>query len=133
MDSRQALEQGPFYACDISVGSAAYPMGGLTSAGCGWRRAAGRARSVRQTDPGLYAAGRAAVGIPSHMYISGLSLADCVFSGRRAGRAAAAIAARAGKGRRMSHPSMPAVIAAAAPQRCVRSDECRCLHMSIEP
>ena len=35
---------------------------------------------------GLYAAGRNAVGICSHTYISGLSLADCVFSGRRAGR-----------------------------------------------
>lgn len=39
--------------------------------------------------PGLYAAGRTAVGIASARYISGLSLADCVFSGRRAGAAAA--------------------------------------------
>ena len=38
---------------------------------------------------GLYAVGRAAVGIPSARYISGLSLADCVFSGRRAARHAA--------------------------------------------
>ena len=38
---------------------------------------------------GLYAAGRAAVGLPSHYYIGGLSHADCVFSGRRAGRSAA--------------------------------------------
>ena len=38
---------------------------------------------------GLYAAGRAAMGLPSNGYISGLSLADCVFSGRRAGREAA--------------------------------------------
>jgi 3-oxo-5alpha-steroid 4-dehydrogenase len=37
--------------------------------------------------PGLYAAGRNAVGICSNSYVSGLSLADCVFSGRRAGRA----------------------------------------------
>jgi len=36
---------------------------------------------------GLYAAGRAAAGVPSNRYISGLSLADCVFSGRRAARA----------------------------------------------
>ena len=35
---------------------------------------------------GLYVAGRTAVGIPSHLYMSGLSIADCVFSGRRAGR-----------------------------------------------
>ena len=38
---------------------------------------------------GLYAAGRNAVGICSNSYVSGLSLADCVFSGRRAGRHAA--------------------------------------------
>ena len=34
-------------------------------------------------------AGRTAIGIPSHLYISGLSLADCVFSGRRAGESVA--------------------------------------------
>jgi len=39
--------------------------------------------------PGLYAAGRTAAGLCSHSYVSGLSLADCVFSGRRAGRSAA--------------------------------------------
>jgi 3-oxo-5alpha-steroid 4-dehydrogenase len=52
---------------------------------------------VRREDatvvPGLYAAGRSAVGICSDSYVSGLSLADCVFSGRRAG----AHAARAGQ------------------------------------
>lgn len=35
--------------------------------------------------PGLFAAGRTAVGLCSNSYVSGLSLADCVFSGRRAG------------------------------------------------
>ena len=39
--------------------------------------------------PGLYAAGRSAAGLCSRSYVSGLSLADCVFSGRRAGRHAA--------------------------------------------
>jgi 3-oxo-5alpha-steroid 4-dehydrogenase len=39
--------------------------------------------------PGLYAAGRTAIGICSNSYVSGLSLADCVFSGRRAGGHAA--------------------------------------------
>jgi len=38
---------------------------------------------------GLYAAGRTAIGICSSSYVSGLSLADCVFSGRRAGAHAA--------------------------------------------
>jgi 3-oxo-5alpha-steroid 4-dehydrogenase len=39
---------------------------------------------------GLFAAGRTAVGLCATSYVSGLSLADCVFSGRRAGRSAAA-------------------------------------------
>ena len=47
-------------------------------------------RAGGTTVPGLYAAGRSAVGLCSHSYVSGLSLADCVFSGRRAGRHAAA-------------------------------------------
>ena len=36
--------------------------------------------------PGLYAAGRSAVGVCSESYVSGLALADCVVSGRRAGQ-----------------------------------------------
>jgi 3-oxo-5alpha-steroid 4-dehydrogenase len=43
---------------------------------------------------GLYAAGRSAVGICSRSYVSGLSLADCVYSGRRAGRNAARLITR---------------------------------------
>jgi len=43
------------------------------------------------TVPGLYAAGRNAVGICSNLYVSGLSFADCIYSGRRA---AAAIAGK---------------------------------------
>jgi 3-oxo-5alpha-steroid 4-dehydrogenase len=35
---------------------------------------------------GLYAAGRTAFGLCSHNYISGLSIGDCVFTGRRAAR-----------------------------------------------
>ncbi len=38
---------------------------------------------------GLFAAGRTAVGLCSNSYVSGLSLADCIFSGRRAGTHAA--------------------------------------------
>jgi 3-oxo-5alpha-steroid 4-dehydrogenase len=38
---------------------------------------------------GLYAAGRTAVGVSSGLYVSGLSIADGVFSGRRAGLHAA--------------------------------------------
>jgi len=38
---------------------------------------------------GLYAAGRNAIGVASWNYISGLSIADGVYSGRRAARAIA--------------------------------------------
>ncbi|HEY3654726.1 MAG TPA: FAD-binding protein [Steroidobacteraceae bacterium] len=44
---------------------------------------------------GLYAVGRAAAGMCATNYISGTSLGDCVFSGRRAGRHAAALGAPA--------------------------------------
>ena len=52
---------------------------------------AGSQGGIRREDgspvPGLYAAGRTAVGICTNGYISGLSIADCVYSGRRAARA----------------------------------------------
>jgi 3-oxo-5alpha-steroid 4-dehydrogenase len=86
--SRQALDQGPYYACDISVGNPVFPLGALTLGGLKVDEGNGAVLDASgQPVPGLYAAGRAAIGIPSHLYISGLSLADCVFSGRRAGRA----------------------------------------------
>jgi 3-oxo-5alpha-steroid 4-dehydrogenase len=46
-------------------------------------------RADGQPIKGLFAAGRTAIGIPSQFYVSGTSLADCVFSGRRAGSHAA--------------------------------------------
>ena len=49
-------------------------------------------RSDGSTIPGLYAAGRSAVGLCTLGYQSGMSIADTVFSGRRAGRSMAAIA-----------------------------------------
>lgn len=88
--SRQVLDQGPFYACDISVGNPIFPLGALTLGGLKVDEDNGAVLDTQgQAIPGLYAAGRTAIGIPSHLYISGLSLADCVFSGRRAGEAVA--------------------------------------------
>jgi 3-oxo-5alpha-steroid 4-dehydrogenase len=43
---------------------------------------------------GLYAAGRSAVGVCSNSYVSGLSVADGIFSGRNAGSAVAEAAAK---------------------------------------
>jgi 3-oxo-5alpha-steroid 4-dehydrogenase len=84
---------GPFYAVDISIkNSPFYPAPGLTLGGLRVNEETGSVLT-ESDEPiaGLYAAGRNAVGICSNSYISGLSLADCVFSGRRAGVHAAAI------------------------------------------
>lgn len=86
-DYCQSLQKGPFYALDISVSSPMFPLGALTLGGLNVNEDSGQVVDNDGCDiAGLFAAGRAAIGIPTHMYISGLSLADCVFSGRRAGR-----------------------------------------------
>lgn len=86
-----ACERAPFYAMDISIGARTFPLATLTLGGLRVNEADGHVRDAQGQDiPGLFAAGRSAIGIPSSRYVSGLSLADCVFSGRRAGRAAAA-------------------------------------------
>jgi 3-oxo-5alpha-steroid 4-dehydrogenase len=85
------IEQGPFYAIDISIkNSPAFPAAGLTLGGLRVNEDTGQVvTAADEPVAGLYAAGRTAVGICSNSYISGLSLADCIFSGRRAGLHAA--------------------------------------------
>ncbi|BDM64407.1 23S rRNA methyltransferase [Shewanella sp. NFH-SH190041] len=84
------LTAGPYYALDISVSSPVFPLGALTLGGLKVDESSGAVLDEGGgAIAGLYAAGRSAVGIPSNLYISGLSLADCVYSGRRAGRALA--------------------------------------------
>jgi 3-oxo-5alpha-steroid 4-dehydrogenase len=85
-------DRPPFSLIDCSVRPRlAYPAPMLTLGGLVVAEQTGQ---VRRPDgsavPGLYAAGRSAAGLCSRSYVSGLSLADCVFSGRRAGRHAAA-------------------------------------------
>jgi 3-oxo-5alpha-steroid 4-dehydrogenase len=81
------LEHPPFSLIDISVRpNLGYPTPMLTLGGLVVDEDTGAVRSAAgEPIPGLYAAGRTAVGICSRSYVSGLSLADCVFSGRRAG------------------------------------------------
>ncbi|UGT41497.1 FAD-binding protein [Nocardia yamanashiensis] len=86
-DIRKPIRTGPFALLDISFKERlTYPTPMLTLGGLLVDEDTG---AVRTTDggtiPGLFAAGRAAVGVCSNSYVSGLSLADCVFSGRRAG------------------------------------------------
>ncbi|WP_033296042.1 FAD-binding protein [Amycolatopsis jejuensis] len=76
------LDTPPYSLIDVSVKpNLGYPCPMLTLGGLVVDEDTGAVAGV----PGLYAAGRTAVGICSRSYVSGLSLADCVFSGRRAG------------------------------------------------
>ncbi|WP_410620313.1 FAD-binding protein [Amycolatopsis sp. cmx-8-4] len=81
------LDNPPFSLIDVSVRpNLGYPTPMLTLGGLVVDEDTGAVRSTAGASiPGLYAAGRTAVGICSRSYVSGLSLADCVFSGRRAG------------------------------------------------
>ena len=90
------LEQPPYSLIDCSVRPRlAYPAPMLTLGGLRVVEETGQARRADGSAiPGLYAAGRTAVGVCSQSYVSGLSLADCVFSGRRAGRHAAGATSR---------------------------------------
>lgn len=96
--------KAPFYAIDISnipnniLNGMMYPAPGLTLGGLQVNEKTGNVVNEKGEDiPGLYAAGRNAVGVCSNSYVSGLSIADCFFSGRRAGRNAAAAAKEASK------------------------------------
>jgi len=93
-DLLHAIASPPFYALNISADMRVFPCPALTLGGLRVDEATGGVRKADGTSiAGLYAAGRAAVGIASNHYVSGLALADCVWSGRRAGGAAAAAVA----------------------------------------
>ncbi|CAM2927813.1 FAD-binding protein [Prescottella defluvii] len=81
------LVDGPFYAFDCSIRvQAGFPCPVLTLGGLVVDEQTGAVTGEDGSPiPGLYAAGRNAVGICSQSYVSGLSIADCVYSGRRAG------------------------------------------------
>jgi 3-oxo-5alpha-steroid 4-dehydrogenase len=85
------LATPPYSLIDVSVRNRlALPAPMLTLGGLRVDEDTGRVlRPDGAGIPGLYAAGRTAAGLCSRSYVSGLSLADCVFSGRRAGRSAA--------------------------------------------
>src|SRR5262249_21377859 len=88
----RAQDQPPYSLIDCSIRPRlAYPAPMLTLGGLVVAEETGQVRRPDGTAvPGLYAAGRSAAGLCSRSYVSGLSLADCVFSRRRGGRHAAA-------------------------------------------
>ncbi|KAH8649777.1 fumarate reductase/succinate dehydrogenase flavoprotein domain protein [Ilyonectria robusta] len=81
------IQRGPFYGVDLSLRkSLIYPIPAFTLGGLKVDGSSGLVlNKAGQEIQGLYAAGRSAVGICSNSYVSGLSLADGVFSGHRAG------------------------------------------------
>lgn len=89
-EKMHAMRKGPYFAINAGIKSKRFPCPTLTLGGLVVDERTGQ---VKGEDggviPGLYAAGRNAVGVCSRQYVSGLSIADCVYSGRRAGGAAA--------------------------------------------
>ena len=84
------IDTPPFYAIESGIADAWFGCPSITMGGLRVDEETGEVRGDDGANlPGLYAAGRTAVGVPTENYVSGLSLADCVFSGRRAGRHAA--------------------------------------------
>ena len=82
---RRKIAAGPFYASDIGTKAKMSPTSSITVGGLVVDEDTGEVLSNEGGKvPGLYAAGRTAVGICSHYYVSGLSLGDCVYSGCRA-------------------------------------------------
>ena len=80
------IKEGPFYAIDISVDSPYIPCPVITLGGLVINEETGNVKNKEGKDiKGLYAGGRTAIGICCNIYVSGLSIADGIFSGRRAG------------------------------------------------
>jgi 3-oxo-5alpha-steroid 4-dehydrogenase len=91
-DKLVPLAKGPFYAVNVSLSNKYGPTYAFTLGGLVPDEQTGEVRSAAGHNiAGLYVAGRTAVGLCSSGYMSGLSIADTVFSGRRAGRHAAAV------------------------------------------
>jgi 3-oxo-5alpha-steroid 4-dehydrogenase len=86
-DCMHVFDEGPFYAIDCSLGSKRHLCAVMTLGGLAVDERTGQVLSEQGGFvPGLYAAGRNAVGVCSRQYVSGLSIADCVYSALRAAR-----------------------------------------------
>ena len=87
----KALDEPPFAALACHLGQAFYPF--FTLGGLHTRPTGEVLTPDGEVVPGLYAAGRTCCGLPrsAEGYSSGMSLADCTFFGRLAGRSAAGV------------------------------------------
>ena len=84
------IDAPPYYAIDCDIANRwfltpAMSLGGLSVDALTAQVLREDGRPVE----GLFAAGRSAVGVCSNSYLTGLAIADCIFSGRNAGRGAA--------------------------------------------
>lgn len=92
---RRPIGSGPLYAVNMAMANRHALTKFMTLGGLKVDEDTGAVvRENGAAIPGLYAAGMTAVGLHSNGYISGLSLGDGVFSGRRAARSAARAANR---------------------------------------
>lgn len=85
----QPLMRSPYYAIDISSDSRVFPCPSITLGGLHVDETSNAVLSATGAPVEGLCRGRAACGLASNHYVSGLSLADCIWSGRQAGRAAA--------------------------------------------
>ena len=90
-DYVHTIGDGPYYALNMAIDNLfsftpSFSLGGLRVN----EETGAVVRGDETPIPGLYAAGRSAVGLCTLGYQSGMSIADTVFSGRRAGRSLAA-------------------------------------------
>ena len=84
-DDIAQLDDSSLVAIDISLTAKLFPCPTLTLGGLKVDEATGSVLGKNgKPVSGLYAAGRNAIGVASWNYVSGLSIADCVYSGRRA-------------------------------------------------
>jgi len=87
-DDIAEIDESQIVAIEISLEAKLFPCPTLTLGGLKVDETTGGVLgSNGKAIAGLYAAGRNAIGVASWNYISGLSIADCVYSGRRAAEA----------------------------------------------
>jgi 3-oxo-5alpha-steroid 4-dehydrogenase len=84
----EGIKEPPFHAINCRLDSRLFLSPCLTLGGLRTGITSQTLRGNGSPIPGLYAAGRSAAGVCSRSYVSGLSLSDCIFSGRNAGRSA---------------------------------------------
>jgi len=88
-DDVATILKPPFYAINVGLSAKMLPCSTLTLGGLKVDEKTGAVIGENGPIKGLYAGGRNAIGVASWLYVSGLSIADGVYSGRRAARALA--------------------------------------------